>query len=167
MAIGANSYGSVEEVAALVPRYTSNGSFTSSTRPTLTQVEQFIDRISGVLNVMLAAEGFAIPITQADAKLACDEIVVSAVVDLCHAANSAGRFYTDRELRGKSPFSVIRAELAEWVQEHAAGFERIGATRSTSLAEQIAYRDVDDAGDDVFPIFQRKGFGNQFTDWDT
>lgn len=168
MTIGLNSYGTVAEVAALTRRYTTNGYFDVDTRPSVAQVEKWIDNASATLNVMLAKAGFTVPITQADAKAACGEIVVEVVVDLCHAANSAGRFYTDRALeRGVSPMKVLRQEMADWVELQAPGLENLGATRSTSLLGGMAYRDTDESGNATFPIFQREGFGNELTDWDT
>ena len=53
MAIGANSYGSVAEVQALTGKYLNAGVFTASTRPTLTQVEKFIDNASAVSIAMV------------------------------------------------------------------------------------------------------------------
>lgn len=169
MAVGSNSYATAAKVADEVPRYTdtSTREFTASTRPSESQVESYIDRISGVLNLYLAKEDFVIPITQSDAVLACEAIVIDSVVDMCHAANSAGRFYRDKNLRGEPPFRILRKEISEWVEENATGFERLGATRTTSNAEQISYRDEDEGDDDTFPIFQRNAFGNKFTDWDT
>lgn len=167
MAIGANSYGSVAEVAALTSRYLVGGTYTTATRPTLAQVEKFIDNASATLNVMLAQAGFAIPITQVDAKAACSEIVVEVVVDLCHAANSTGRFFTDRALeRGINPMKAIRDDMAAWVEAQAPGIEALGASRNTSQLGGIAYRDTDESGNGTFPIFQRNGFNNKFTDWD-
>lgn len=164
MAIGANSYGTVTEVQALTPRY---GTYTTTTRPTLAQVENWIDKASATLNVILAGSGFAIPIVQADAKSACAQVIVEAVADLCHAANSAGRFYTERALeRGVSPLKVLRQEMQEWVEDNATGLENLGATRNRSLLGGLLYRDTDDSGNATFPIFQREGFGNSFTDWD-
>ena len=166
MSILDNSYGSPDEVAALVARYTTSGVFDDSSRPTLTQVERFIDRISGLANTYLAEEGFTVPITQTDAKMALDELVTQAVIELCHIANSAGRFFTDRRLKRQSPLRVIREEIAAWVAEHASGLENLGAARGTSFAEQIGFRDTDESGDDTFPIMQREAFGNKFTEWD-
>ncbi len=167
MAIGANSYGSVAEVAAMTGRYLIGGTFTTATRPTLAQVEKFIDNASSTLNVMLAKAGFTVPITQADAKAACGEIVVECVVDMCHAANSTGRFFTDRALeRGMNPMKAIREDIADWVEAQAPGLEALGAARSTSQLDGIAFRGTDEAGNEVFPIFQRDGFSNKFTDWD-
>ena len=167
MAIGANSYGTVAEVEALTRRWAGDTGYSVSTRPNLEQVEKFIDNASATLNVMLAKAGFAIPITDADAKAACGQIVVEVAVDLCHAANSTGRFFTERALeRGVSPMKALRQDMAEWVEANAAGLELLGATRTYSALSGIAYRDSDNSGDATAPIFQRDAFGNSFTEWD-
>ena len=168
MALNANSYGSVAEVQALTGRYLISGAYTTATRPTLAQVEKFIDNASATLNVMLAGVGFAIPITDTDAAAACGQIVVEVAVDLCHAANSTGRFYTDRALeRGVSPMRVLRQEMMQWVEDNAAGLELIGAARTYSALSGIAYRDTDESGNETFPIRQRSEFGTVWTDWDS
>ena len=168
MTIGASSYGTVAEVQALTGRYLISGAYTTASRPTLAQVEKWIDNASATLNVMLANAGFAIPITDADAAAACGQIVVEVVVDLCHAANSTGRFYTDKALsRGESPMRVLRQDMADWVEAMAAGLALLGATRTYSTLEGIAFRDTDNSGNATSPIFQREAFGNVFTDWDS
>lgn len=168
MAILANSYGSDAEVAALVPRYTTGGAFTSSTRPTLTQVEKFLDRVSSVLNVLLAEEGFVIPVTQADCKLALDDFAVAQASELAHAANGAGPYAPgNEEMRhGRSAFQIILREAAEFINKHADGFELLGATRTRSLTSGLACRTQDDAGNDLHPMFSREQFGNEILDWD-
>ena len=160
MPIGANSYGTVAMVEALTKRYTSSGSYGAATNPTSSQVETWINQVSGSVNVLLAEKGFVIPVSQADAKLALETIVVEAVSDLCHAANSAGRFYTDRALeRGQAPMKVIRQEMAEWIGEHAEGFEAIGAGRSVANTGGIGSRSGDDDGNEISPLFGRNAFG--------
>lgn len=131
MTTGVNSYGTAAEVAAYTKRYTSAGAYGAGTRPTLTEVEGWIDSVSATMNTALAGAGFSIPITQTDAKAAIAAFVVEAVVDLCHAANSAGRFFTDQALaRGITPMRAIRSEMKAWVDENAAGLEALGATRT-------------------------------------
>ena len=150
----------------MTARYLIGGTFTTATRPTLAQVEKFIDNASSTLNVMLAKAGFSIPIVQADAKAACAEIVIECVVDMCHAANSTGRFFTERALeRGMNPMKAIREDIASWVEAQAPGLEALGASRSISQLDGIAFRGTDDAGNEIFPIFQRDGFSNRFDDW--
>jgi hypothetical protein len=160
MAVGANSYGTAAQVAAFTRRYTNAGTYDVSTNPTLAQVETWINQISGTINVLLAEKGFAVPVTQADAKLSLESLVVTSVSDLCHSANGAGRFFTDRALeRGVSPNSVISREIAAWIDEHTAGLEAIGVARSTANSGKIGYRDGDENGSEVSPLFGRNSFG--------
>lgn len=167
MTIRTNSYGSVAEVAALVPRYTNNGAFDASTRPTLTQAEKFIDRVSGLVNVLLAEAGFAIPVSQTDAKLVLDEFVTAQVVQLAHSVNGAGAFAPgSEEIRQGTPFQIITKEAASFINDHADGLAALGATRARSLTDGLACRTTDDAGEDIHPMFHRKQFGNVIEDWD-
>lgn len=167
MTIRANSYGTTGEVAALAKKHASTGDFLTTTTPTLAQVVKFIDRVSAVLNGYLAGAGFTVPIIQADAKLVCDEIVVELVVDLVLAANSAGRFFTNRQLRAESPLRIVRKELADWVEDNAAGLQKLGAARATTFGAGILARTTDESGDDVSPFFQREDFGEAYRDIDT
>jgi len=167
MAIGANSYSSVAEVAALTPQFTASGSFSTATRPTTAQVEAFIDRVSAIVNVLLAEEGFSIPISQADAKLALDHFVVEEVADLVESANMAGRFYMDEgELRSRGRFRVIMGDAEQFISEHSEGIQSLGATRDRSLTYGLSYWATDDAGDEIEPIFSRKMMRQSIVDWD-
>jgi hypothetical protein len=157
MTITANSYGSVVEVAALTGRYTASGSYTTSTRPTEAQVEKFIDRVSGTLNLMLAEQGFAIPISNTDAKLVCDEFVVEQAVQLCHGANGAGPFAPGSEqLRSRTAFEIVSREAAEFVEKHASGFEFLGAARDRALTYGLQATTTDTDGDDLIKMFGRE-----------
>lgn len=128
--VGANSYGAASQVAALSRRFTNSGSYDVTTNPTLAVVEGWIDSVSATLNASLAGAGFTIPVVQADAKAALAAIVVEAVSDLAHAANSAGRYFTDAALaRGVTPMRAIRQEMKQWVEDNAAGLEALGAER--------------------------------------
>ena len=160
MAPSTRSYGTAAMVAALSRRYTNAGTYDSTTNPTITQVETWIDQMSGTVNILLAENGFVIPVAQADAVLALQAVVVEAVSDLCRAANSAGRFFTDRALeRGVAPMKIIRQEMADWIGEHAEGFEAIGAGRNVATSGGIGSRDGNDEGGEVFPLFGRDAFG--------
>jgi len=168
MAIHANSYGSAAEVAALSQMWTASGVFSTTTRPTLAQVESFIDQISGIMNIALSKQGFSIPITQEDAVMAIKSITNQLVSDLVQAANSSGRFFTDRALAaGISPLMMIRREISDWVLDQATGLVNLGVPQVGSTStDYIGFRDTDDGGDSIQPIFQRKGFGNVFQDFD-
>ena len=78
MAIRADSFSSVDEVVAFT-RHLLDGnlSFNTTTRPTLLNVEKFIDRASACINIALYREGFTPSNVYANAvaKLVCDDWV--------------------------------------------------------------------------------------------
>jgi hypothetical protein len=166
MTIGAHSYGTAAGVGALTPIYTNgSGTFDTTTQPTLTQLEGMIDQVSAMMNAVLAASGFAIPVTQADIKLMLDMFVNQEAASIVEGINGSGRFGPSDKSGGKSRFELISADVNSFIQTMAAGFERMGATRTYSALEGIAYRDSDDNGNQINPIFQRGAFGNVFEDW--
>ncbi|GAG99221.1 unnamed protein product, partial [marine sediment metagenome] len=69
MGVATNSYGSANGVAAFVPLYTNAGVFDTSTNPTKTIVESWLDQVSSIANGSLSGEGFSIPVTQSDVRL--------------------------------------------------------------------------------------------------
>lgn len=166
MSVGANSYGAAADVAALTVRFTSSGSYTTGTRPTLAQVEAWIDRVSAMLNIVLAEQGFAIPVTQGDCVDMLELFVTTEVADLCNYANSAGRFFSDQKYT-TGPLRAIQKEAADFIVEHAEGFDQLGTTRTRAGLNGLATRETDDNGDVIPPMFSRKQFGNRLTDWST
>lgn len=62
MAVGANSYGTVAKVEAMVGDLVASRTFAVSTTPTLAQVESFIDERASELNVALAYSGYTVPV---------------------------------------------------------------------------------------------------------
>jgi hypothetical protein len=170
MPVGANSYGSAADVAALTNSYlNASNAYDTTTIPTLAQVEGWIDQVSGIMNAALAGQGFTVPVTQADAVLAIKSIIVESVADLSHAANLAGRYFTNSaQERGITAMSAIRKQILEWVESFASGLEALGVARAGETGGgDILSRTIDTAGDDITPIFQRKGFGNRFENWDS
>jgi hypothetical protein len=132
MTISVRSYGSVADVAGRSPGGYLNTSktFDTTTNPTLTTVETYIDEISSVLNIALADQRFTVPVTQADSKKALGSLVNDLAADMCHASNSAGRFFSERALNsGLSAMAQIRKEIREWIESNAQGLEAIGAER--------------------------------------
>lgn len=169
MAISSDSYGSASDVAAQVGRYTDSGRFTVDTRPALSQVERDIDRVSAILNTLLAGAGFDTPLTATTPKLVMDAFVISQVVQLAHGANGAGPFAPgSEELRdGKTPWGIILNDAAKFIKEYAAGLGALGATTNTQGISGLACRTTDNSGDDIIPMFQRKQLKNLIIDWDT
>jgi len=168
MTLGTNSYGNVVGIVALVPRYAKGGVFDATTRPTLVQVETWCDQISAIINNILADNGFTIPITQADCKLMLDFFVNEEVASICEGVNGHGRFGPQaKRTSGQGRFAVVLTEVEDFLDRNMAGFERLGAARTYDYGSSIGYRGTDESGEDTFPIFQRKAFGNTLQDWDS
>jgi hypothetical protein len=168
MGLATNSYGSVAEVAALVPMWTEGAAFTASTRPSYSQVEQFLDRVSAIVNTLLAQEGFGIPVTNDDAKLALSQFVIEECADLCDAVNRSGRFFlSSEELAGRGRFRVILSDAKAFIAGYADGLQGLGATRTKSVTYGLGYCATDDGGDAIEPIFSRGWMDQSVRDWDS
>lgn len=168
MALGSNSYGDTDEIAALIPRRASSGSFDETTRPTLAQLESIVNQVSAVVNAVLSQAGFSIPISQADAKLMLDLFVNQEAAAIVEGINGSGRFGpTAKRTGGKGRFTIIMEDVEAFIKAQAVGIERLGATRTYDPIAGIGYRSTDVSGDSISPIFQREAFGNAFDDWDS
>lgn len=173
MALNANSYSSIADVAALTPRYAVGGTFTDTTRPQLAQVERWINQVSGLVNAMLAAQGFSIPVTQADAVLSLSFFVSEEVAAMCEGVNGSGRFGPSTKSGGaKGRFALLVEDVQAFIETNATGFEHMGAARTYTPTSGVGFKEFDGAGDEVHALFQRKAFGagedgnNAFVDWD-
>lgn len=164
-----SDYGSLEGVAALVRRYvTTTGVFDNTTNPKLNAVNRWLDQASSALNICLRSSGFATPVTLPEAKDALDGFVESMVAAACEGVNGSGRFGpTAKSPGGMGRFhNTLSKEACEFVTDMATGLELMGVPRTNNFAEGIAYRDTDESGATVIPLFQRKGFGNKPDNWD-
>lgn len=171
MAVGANSYGSAAGVAVLVPRYANGtGTFATGDRPALASVEALIDQVSGLLNSILAQNGFTIPVSNTLAPsvvLALTIFVNEEVAAIAEGINGSGRFGPTTKQPNKSRFRIILDDIQDFILMNADGFERLGAVRSQSAVGTIGFRDHDQAGDVIVPLFERKAFGNVVQEWDS
>lgn len=153
-------YGSALGVASYCRSITSSGVFTTSTHPTLSSVQSWLEQISAMLDSILASQGFKTPLENDNAVQAATTVVEQTVADMAKGANSTGRFFTDKALQnGQSMWQTIATDLASWVEIMAPGLEQMGAERASTSANTIGHHD------EAYPIFQRDGFGNKFTDW--
>jgi hypothetical protein len=156
------AYGTTGGVAALTKRYTNSGAvFDATTNPTVTTVTAWLAEISAMVNIAMASSGFAVPIVDADITPALDGLVNALTADLVHAANSTGRFFSERALEnGVSPIKAINKDVWGWLEVNIAGLSASGAVRVLSDAGQIAYRETDDSGTEIDPLFSRNRFGS-------
>lgn len=128
------AYGSVEEVAAFVPRYAdADGYFSLGTRPPLTRVEAWLAQVSGVLDAYLASKGYAVPVTDADLNAALDLFASEEVAAMVEGVNGSGRFGpTAPDQRQTSRFAIIRQDVTNFIDsllvgnESAAGSSAVG-----------------------------------------
>ena len=141
MTIRADSYSSTSEIKAFT-RYLLQGqtSFNSTTQPTLTEVEKFIDRASGVLNVALAKVGLSGAAVRANstAKLMCDDWV-TAQGSMYVEMTQRGTGYSDREGNRSGYFSGLYAKADKFCKDNALGFKYLGVTQSVRQSQGLAF----------------------------
>lgn len=160
MAIGAHSYGSAAAVLAFT-RHLLDGqsTFNSTTRPTLTEVEAFIDRASATLNLALTGVGLATPVTQPDARLACDEWVIARVVGLVELTRQAQGWSGEAGDRA-SGFIGLHGPARAFAQANALAFKRLGCAVADATAQGLAFTGEADPADPeaAQPRFRRDMF---------
>ena len=160
MAIRSDSYSSVAKVVTAT-RYMLKGqsTFNSTTLPTLTEVEGFIDEASGHLNVALSSAGFTTPVTNTTAKLTLDSWVRWKAVEFVTATQ-------ERRLPGgeaEGGVGGLFSDASEFVEKHIQGWKRIGAAVTTKASDGLVFtgmaahdeRDDPDDSDLVQPHFRR------------
>lgn len=140
MAIRADSYSSVDEVIAFT-RHLLDGqlSFNTTTRPTLANVEKFIDRASACINIALYSEGFtpAAVYANAVAKLTCDDWVTSMATKYVELTQR-GTGYNANEGSRTAAFT-LQEDAHEFVCANALGFQRAGVTRTIQLSAGLEF----------------------------
>jgi hypothetical protein len=135
MAIGANSYGSVAGVAALAVRWTNAGAFDGTTKPTLTQVESWIDQISAAINLTMAECRYTtLPITIDTITDSFDMFVNQMVADIVEGSHDIGRLgpsaLTNPNTGSvRSMWKLVFGEVATYIKDHCNSFEYLGLPR--------------------------------------
>jgi hypothetical protein len=128
------AYGSLNEVAAFVPRYADqSGDFTLNTRPNVNQVTTWLTQVSGVLDAYLASKGWAVPVTDASLNAALDMFTSEEVAAMVEGANGSGRFGpTAPDQRQQSRFAIIRQDVTNFIDSLLIGNEtRAGSSETT------------------------------------
>jgi hypothetical protein len=127
------SYGSLEEVAAFVPRYAdSTGVFTLTTRPTINQVTVWLTQVSGVLDAYLTSKGWSVPVADASLNAALDMFTSEEVAAMVEGVNGSGRFGpTAPDQRQQSRFAIIRADVTNYIDSLLVGNETMALSVDT------------------------------------
>lgn len=167
MAIRADSFSSTSEVKAFT-RHLLDGQngFNSTTRPTATELEKFIDRASGRLNVALSKAGFTPSSIYANstAKLACDDWVTNVSARYVELTQR-GTGYSDKE-GGRLPAFEILGGADEFVMENKLGFIQLGISQTRKASDGLSFTgltaqaDRTDPSDTTLeqPLFSRRNF---------
>ena len=155
MAIRADSYSSTAEVKAFT-RHLLDGqtAFNTTTRPRATELEKFIDKASGVLNVAIAQAGFtpANVYANSTAKLACDDFVTNYAVRYVELTQR-GTGYSEGEGSRTAAFKMMEG-AKEFIDANSLGFVNLGITQGvrkssglqfTGLTEQSQRADRDNS----------------------
>lgn len=170
MAIRSDSFSSVDEVRGYT-RHLLDGhpTFDTLTRPTLTEVEKFIDRASALLNNCISAKGFTPSTIYANstAKLACDDWVTQQATRYVELTQP-GAGYEGGEGNKSRAFNM--QDLAcDFISALEPGWVNAGITQSISLSRGLQYTGLDvqsnrdDPTDDTKeqPLFSRRNFDNK------
>ena len=143
MALRADSYGSTTEVTAFTKHLLDGqAAFNSTTSPTVTELEKFIDRSSSYVNIALRNFGFAVPVTNSTAVLMLDDWVVAQAA-MYTELTQRGSGFSEREGSRTSTFDTIANNAMEFVEENALGLKRLGVVVTNKSSEGLAFTALD------------------------
>lgn len=145
MALRADSYSSTAEVTAFVHHLLDGQSaINSTTRPSITELEKFIDRASGVLNVALANKGFdpAAVRVNSTAKLMCDDWVTMQA-SMYAEMTQRGTGFSDAQGSRTSYFKGLYKDAETFVDVNKLGIERLGVSQKNPLSAGLAFTGMD------------------------
>jgi hypothetical protein len=145
MAIRADSYSTTSEVKAFT-RHLLDGqsTFNSTTRPTMTELEKFIDRASGVLNVAIAKAGFTPAGIRGNstAKLAADDWVTDRAAEYVEITQR-GAGYSDGEGSRTATFHNLSKDADQFIAINTLGFIRLGVEQTIKQSSGLAFTGLD------------------------
>lgn len=169
MTIRSDSYSSTAEVKAFT-RHLLDGqsAFNATTRPRATELEKFIDKASGVLNVAISQAGFAPSAVYANstAKLACDDWVTNYAVRYVELTQR-GTGYSEAEGSRTAAFKMAES-AKDFISMNSLGFVNLGISQNvkkssgllfTGMTAQNQRADPDDSTKEQ-PFARRHQFNN-------
>lgn len=153
MAIRTDSYSSTSEVKAFT-RHLLDGqsAFNSTTRPTSSELEKFIDRASGVLNLAVAGAGFAPSAVRGNstAKLAADDWVTARSAEYVELTQR-GVGFNDGEGSRTSAFRNLTKSAEEFIKLNSLGFVRLGVAQGYKKSDGLTFTGLDAQADRADP----------------
>lgn len=140
MAIRSDSFSSTAEVKAFT-RHLLDGqsAFNSTTRPRLTELEKFIDKASGVLNLALSVGGFtpSAVYNNSTSKLACDDWVTNYAVRYVELTQR-GTGYSEQDGSRSAAFKMTKDATA-FVKDMSVGFVNLGVSQKVQHADGLQF----------------------------
>lgn len=169
MTVASYAYGTSADVAGYTPRYAAtSGDFDTTTNPTKSRVEGMINRVSSIINAYLSDMGFSVPLTSTQGVNIMTELVIEYVTELIEGVRGSGRFAPgSKQIGGRSKWTLVSDEIYNFIDTISTGLEGMGETKTDSTIAGLSYRGSDERGNGTAPMFQRSGFGNTVTDWDS
>lgn len=141
MEIRGDSYSSVNEVTAFT-RYLLQGqtAFNSTTLPTLTEVEKFIDRASAHINVALSKAGLSPSGLYANstAKILMDDWVTQRASEYVEFTQR-GVGFNDAENERWTGFRNMAKAAANYVKDVELGLKRLGVTVDNPTSQGLTF----------------------------
>jgi hypothetical protein len=145
MTIRTDSYSSTGEIKAFTRHLLAGQTnFNSTTRPTLTDLEKFIDRASGVLNISLAQAGFRPSDFRANstAKLMGDDWVTNQATKYTELTQR-GTGYSEADGSRIGAFNGLYSAAANFINDNRLGIQRIGVAQTYKLSDGLQYTGLD------------------------
>ena len=170
MAIRADSYGSSDEVIAYTRHLLSGeADFGPGTVPTKTEVESFIDRASGILNTVIAGEGFTPSAVAANstAKLPLDDWVTHRAARMVELTQPGAGWDVGEGSRLEG-FDSMLEDATEYISALIKGWKELGISVTqashvgltfTALKPHDDRADPDDTSLEQ-PLIRRHKFDN-------
>jgi hypothetical protein len=162
-----SSYSSIADVLAFTRHFLDGQStYNSTTRPTSTELQKMLDRVSANLNMALAGVGLTVPITQFDARLACDDWVTSQAVAYTELTQRGAGANSEENYRYNTFLRGLYKSAAEFALANRLGFVRLGVVVTHGKSEGLKFTgqnvqaDRDDRTDTSLeqPVFSRHLF---------
>lgn len=133
----------------------------SATQPTLTEIEAFIDQSSDILNGWLAAAGYVIPVTQADAVQPLHRFANLGAAGLAELSQRAGGYNAEDENRRENKFLKMFEDAHAYINSGALAALGAAVVAGSAPAGLSGFRvgGTTTAGAAVRPMFSRRSFG--------
>lgn len=139
--------------------------FNSTTRPTGSEVQDFLSRASAILNVALAGEGITTPVTQDDALLACEDWATQQATRFVELTQR-GAGYSDQEGSRTAAFPSPYKSAQDFAKANRLAFINLGVGVTTAMSHGLQFTalkpqadraDRTDSGMEQ-PLFERHMF---------